>query len=379
MKMISVTYDSMAIRYVLRYLSRKTIEDLWSTNSWRRGVAKGMLYEALLYELAREGTLHPSVKTVVRKFSDVPKTLRTQALLGQNGLFYDNDGRIVARGNGTDLGEFDLLFLDRENHVNFAEIKSSGNNLMDFDREIAYKRKILDYHFCQSHTHCLVFCPSNVSCHLSHVVSSDPYMTLVETQEMDLKVLQKSSQPLEPSNTNESICLTELSQRTFHYNRIHDELREGIIAGYPLQSIETSEPASLVNRILLGSACESDLIWLLNFKQLSVEGKRLDPQNFFKNFQTITVSLSLLHRRPILFLRGRWEEVYLKMGPKSVSEFEFERNIWPHRTVLFDWLENVNQHCISRDCIQSVFERWLREEDVGLRKKYGEHPFRSRR
>jgi len=354
--------------------SSNCLRDLQSDNKWRQGIGRGKLLEKWVYYYIRENASSFTIKTIVRKWSDVPKRFRTQSKIGQNGLFYNRKGEIVARGNGMDLAEFDLLYVDKSGQVKFAEIKSSAKNLKNFNREISYKRDILNYIFNQSQTHCLIFSPKKVRCILSPVFSSDPLVSFIDTPdpEKNQDILLRMPQSIGNDLSNELIYLSELSQRPYDYIKIHDEARAEILMGNT--TWVTSELFRLLSRILLGSICEPGLTWLLKEKEICINGIRLSPQNFSQYFTAIIFSLSLPNLRPVLYLRGREKAVYLKLGVNSISGFEFENNIKSKYTTLCKWLDCLVQSCLSKDQVTSILEKYLLKETAILNRKHGATP-----
>ncbi|MDO9326352.1 MAG: hypothetical protein Q7T80_15485, partial [Methanoregula sp.] len=105
--------------------------------------AEGRWFEAIVYEMFLEISQNSDrIKYLAMKGADAPQQ-RDSVQLGQNGIFYSKYGDITVRGNGQDLAEFDLLLVDSDNHIAFAEVVTSPADLKEFEAEIEFKKKLL--------------------------------------------------------------------------------------------------------------------------------------------------------------------------------------------------------------------------------------------
>ena len=127
-------------------LSERERTLLSSEDAMVRGMVMGNLYESLAYEAIIDiATKSELIKSIVRKGSDVSKSHRTRiGRFGQDGLFYDPNGKTIIRGNGIDLREIDYILFDKNDRLLFCEAKLGGNYLKEFDYEIQYKRRLLE-------------------------------------------------------------------------------------------------------------------------------------------------------------------------------------------------------------------------------------------
>jgi len=129
----------------LRHLSKQSLKNLDSNNNSAKGIAQGKLFESVVYEQMLEIlTKCDFVRAIVKKKDDAI-IFSQKAVYGQNGLFYNGEGDIVLRGNGQDLGEFDMLFVDGAGQVCFCEIMSAipKGHIISLANEIKYKKRIL--------------------------------------------------------------------------------------------------------------------------------------------------------------------------------------------------------------------------------------------
>ena len=120
-----------------RHLGKSEQAKLFSPEIEKMRTAEGRWYEAIMYEMFLKMTLESDeIKALALKGVDVPHISRQKIKLGQNGLFYSRCGDITVRGNGQDLAEFDLLFIDKNNNVGFAEVVTSASDMKEFEQEM---------------------------------------------------------------------------------------------------------------------------------------------------------------------------------------------------------------------------------------------------
>lgn len=357
----------------LRHLSNKIRKDLFSENEHTKQNAVGLWYEALVYETLLERARESQSYVVIGKGNDVPVNVRRSSRLCQDGLYYDEGGAIVARGNGQDLAELDLMIANKHGEIAFGEIIKSEKNLKGFEAEINYKRQLLTAMFSQPAQFVLISC-SKLRHSLLKKTLSAPNSHSATTG--DLSELLSGLKPEDVSELSprkawfKPILLSDLKYRRINYlyehNQCRDELTKSLAEG---RMPHLQNNFSLVKRILVGCLNEQSTKWLLLEKNITVEGKRLNAENFA--FSKVVLALSLPEFRPILYLRLPTKPIYLKMGPLTTSTFEFERNIYSWRTAFFAWLENVSFR-IWPDLLGQILNRYLNESVVGSKKKHGE-------
>ena len=128
-----------------RHMNKIERKKLFSPDIEPMRTAEGRWFEAIVYEMFLDISKKSSrIKYLARKGADAPRK-REDVKLGQNGLFYSKYGDITIRGNGQDLAEFDMLLVDSDNHVAFAEVVTSPSDLKEFEQEIAFKKRLIGY------------------------------------------------------------------------------------------------------------------------------------------------------------------------------------------------------------------------------------------
>jgi len=144
--------NAMIALNATRHMNKIERKKLFSPDIEPMRTAEGRWFEAIVYEMfldisKKSGT----IKYLAMKGADAPNK-REDVRIGQNGLFYSKYGDMTVRGNGQDLAEFDLMLVDADNHVAFAEVVTSPSDLKEFEAEIAYKKKLLGYLYGQKIT-----------------------------------------------------------------------------------------------------------------------------------------------------------------------------------------------------------------------------------
>ena len=143
-----------------RHMNKIERRKLFSPDIEPMRTAEGRWFEAIVYEMFLDiSKKSDTIKYLAMKGADAPHR-REDVRLGQNGLFYSKYGDITIRGNGQDLAEFDMLLVDSENHIAFAEVVTSPADLKEFEMEIAYKKRLLGYLYSQKVTPFLLVSPT---------------------------------------------------------------------------------------------------------------------------------------------------------------------------------------------------------------------------
>ncbi len=135
-----------------RHMNKIERKKLFSPDIEPMRTAEGRWFEAIVYEMFLDNSKKSdTIRYLAMKGADAPGH-RENVKIGQNGLFYSKHGDITIRGNGQDLAEFDMLLVDSDNHIAFAEVVTSPSDLKEFEVEIAYKKKLLGYLYGQKIT-----------------------------------------------------------------------------------------------------------------------------------------------------------------------------------------------------------------------------------
>jgi hypothetical protein len=370
-----------------RHLSSRTKKDLFNSKVHPRRNAEGHLYEALIYEIAlqlsEEGDF---IKGVVRKGADVPKK-RPRPSLNQNGLFYDPDRYIVIRGHGQDLGEVDLVLVDNESNLLFVEVVISGQNLRKFDKEIDYKRGLLREIAIQpSIPFLLISSVDLTNRQIAKKLLQNPdnsYLTgpSIEAAKslLDEKSVLAGTRPINKSS--KLLNLKDITvNREFDYGRIHDKMRNVIFDAVrrdsPLDTLKTEVGSyPIVSKAIMGGLRPYALEFLFSEGYINLNRREMTPDDSRRFFSNLVLAINLPELRPVLYLKVRkkfllkkWRNTYLKLGPRKMGSFTFERNIHSH-VGFHRWLEEMKP-TIGKELTRSILSYFLRKEILGYRGKH---------
>jgi hypothetical protein len=156
------------------------------------------------------------------------------------------------------------------------------------------------------------------------------------------------------------------------YKRVHNSYRNKVFSALKSgQKSKIQDPYWMLKNVIIGNLNESAIRNLLNEKEIIVKKKRLTHEKFAQLFSKIILVMSMPVLRPVLYLRVKSQQAFMKMGPSSMKAFEFERNVLPRYTQLFDWIESVNFE-IGSGVTKRVMNICLNESVVGKRKKVGQ-------
>jgi hypothetical protein len=375
-ELISFRPDREVFLQAARHLIGKTIARPSSNSSRIRQISVGKLYESAVYECLRELTKRDPEHSLVAKGADVSPCRRTVAQLRQDGLFYDEKGDIVARGDGQDLSEFDSLVLNRKNEIALIEAKNSKMSLKDLNETTTYKKRLVKYLFSRQ-VQFVLASPLNIEndpyvkqllCAPGNFFASTPWLEELSSLLNQKELLEKRVPSAEEPRL---VYLSDFRTPKIHYLKVHNVCRHAIIEALKNNRKPILPDKSwLIERIVIGHLSELSVAKLLQESNVLVDEKRLTVESFSQFFSRIVLSLSMPESRPVLYLRLRSTPVYLKLGPLNTFTFEFERNIFP-RTTYFRWLENMDFE-IDQPLMSRILHEYLNENVAGLRRKIGE-------
>ena len=335
-----------------RHMNRIERKKLFSPDIEPMRTAEGRWFEAIVYEMFLDiSKKSPGIKYLARKGADAPNK-REDVRIGQNGLFYSKYGDITIRGNGQDLAEFDLLLVDSDNLVAFAEVVTSPADLKEFEAEIAYKKKLLGYLYGQKSTPFLLISSFDLSNYsVVKRLAKDKTNAIIHTSTCEeIKSLVKHYRPRiiyeNPVGHPKLIPATEIPMKQpFDYKRFHDEVRNLIFSrisqtGARKFSEITSPTGQLVKKVLYGGLFPPAIKALCDGYGLSVRGKRIEYNEFSKFYSKAIIATDLPGYEIIIYLRSRQKKEYHKMVQSKDGHFKFERPT-PPKVGFFLWLDAI--------------------------------------
>jgi hypothetical protein len=335
-----------------RHLTAIERSRLFSPEIEKMRTAEGRWYETIIYEMFLSmATESDQIRHLALKGVDVPHQSRQKIKLGQNGLFYSRCGDITVRGNGQDLAEFDLLLIDGDDRVTFAEVVTSAADMKEFEQEIAYKRALLGYLFNQPEVPFILISSFDVT---NYVVGrrliKTPRTINIQTDSCEeIKSLIPADRPrihgTRPSRHPHLILAPDIPlRRSFAYEKYHEEERVRVFdrisspdGGLPAMDGETGR---LVKKILYGGLYPSAIRSVCKDHQFLIRGEEIEYGEIMKHFSKAVLATDLPGYEPIIYLRPRRKKEYLKMVQNGDGDFKFERYT-PSRVGFFLWLESV--------------------------------------
>jgi hypothetical protein len=314
--------------------------------------AEGRWFEAIVYEMFLEiAKKSDTIRFLAMKGADAPRK-REDVHLGQNGIFYSKYGDITVRGNGQDLAEFDMVLVDADSRIAFAEVVTSPSDLKEFEQEIAYKKKLLGYLCDQKTTPFLLISSFDLSNYsVVKRLAKDRTNAIIHTSSCEqIKSLVKHYRPRilynKPENHKKLISATDiLLKNRFDYKRFHDEVRTQIFreitkGGERKIPKITTGTGQLVKKVLYGGLFPQSVKLLCDNYGLTVKGRKVEFEDFSKYYSKAIIATDLPGNELIIYLRYRQKKEYHKMIQAKDGHFKFERPT-PSRVGFFLWLEAI--------------------------------------
>jgi hypothetical protein len=337
--------------------------------------AEGRWFEAIVYEMFLDiSKKSDTIRYLAMKGADAPHR-REIVKIGQNGLFYSKYGDITVRGNGQDLAEFDLLLVDSDDHIAFAEVVTSPADLKEFEVEIAYKKKLLGYLYDQKITPFMLvssFDLSNYS--VVKRLAKDKTNAIIHTSSCEqIKSLVKHYRPRIiynlPQNHPKLIRATDIPMKhPFDYKRYHDEVKNRLFSEINrvsgrIQPAIMDQTGQLVKKVLYGGLFPPAVKAVCESYGLTVKGKKITPEDFPKYYSKAIIATDLPDYELIIYLRSKQKKEYHKMIQMKDGHFKFERPT-PPKVGFFLWLESIQPTLGARITLQllnafSISERPL--------------------
>ena len=348
-----------------RHMNKIERRKLFSPDIEPMRTAEGRWFEAIVYEMFLDiAKKTDTIRYIAMKGADAPRQ-RENVRIGQNGLFYSKYGDITIRGNGQDLAEFDMLLVDSDNHVAFAEVVTSPADLKEFEIEIAYKKKLLGYLYNQKITPFLLvssFDLSNYS--VVKRLAKDKTNAIIHTSSCEeIKALVKHYRPRiiynEPKDHKKLIRATDIRiKHPFDYKSYHDEVKNRIftdIARSPgrISPEITGPTGQLVKKILYGGLFPPAVRAVCETWGITVKGKKIAFEDFPRLYSKAIIATDLPGYELIIYLRSRQKKEYHKLVQMKDGHFKFERPT-PPKVGFFLWLETIQPTLGARITLQII-------------------------
>ncbi|MDD3406714.1 MAG: hypothetical protein PHP13_01375 [Methanomicrobium sp.] len=340
-------------RRAIRHLKKLEKGQLFSDEISQMRAAEGRWYESLIYEMLLELSGRTDrIKYVVRKGADAPFP-PIEIRLGQNGMFYSNRGDINIRGNGQDIAEFDILFIDDQNRICFCEIVTSASDLKDMEAEVIYKKKLLGYLYGQATVPFVLFSSVDISrSSIMRRLMRETESTLIVTptcEEIKTVLTPDSIRgvPRKPINHAKLVGIEDISiKRPFEYKKLHDLKRDRILgimmAGKGKQEmLARDEIPPVAKKLLFGVLYPSGVKALMNNRTFTMSGKKYTYEGMKNDFSKVVLAVDIPEYEPVIYLRSRKKSEYLKIVQKKSGELKVESKRTPQMTGFYLWLEDL--------------------------------------
>jgi len=356
-----------------RHMNQIERKKLFSPDIEPMRTAEGRWFEAIIYEMFLEiSRKSDRIRFLARKGADAPKK-RELAKIGQNGIFYSKYGDIVIRGNGQDLAEFDLLLVTSENEIAFAEVVTSPSDLKEFEQEIQYKKYLLGYLYKQKTTPFLLISSFDLSNYsVVKRLAKDRTNAIIHTSSCEqIKKLVKHYRPKilynKPNDHGKLIAATQLTfKNPFDYKKYHEEIKGRIFSQISsgkrndLRIAGVLPTDNLVKKVLYGALYPQAIKAVLETYGMTVRGKRIEYNDFFRQYSRAIIATDLPGLELIIYLRSKSKMEYLKMVQTKDRHFKYERPT-PPKVGFFLWLETI-QPTLGTNLTLSLLETFTPDE-----------------
>lgn len=357
--------NAMIALNATRHMNKIERKKLFSPDIEPMRTAEGRWFEAIVYEMFLDiSRKSDTIRYLAMKGADAPGK-REDVRIGQNGLFYSKYGDMTVRGNGQDLAEFDLMLVDADNHVAFAEVVTSPSDLKEFEVEIAYKKKLLGYLYAQKITPFLLvssFDLSNYS--VVKRLAKDKTNAIIHTSSCEqIKSLVKHYRPRIlynlPENHPKLIPATSIPlKHPFDYKSYHDAVKNRIFTEVarstgPVRPLITDQTGQLVKKVLYGALFPPAISAVCDTYGLQVRGKKVEAGEFSRLYSKAILATDMPGYELIIYLRSRQKKEYHKMIQLKDGHFKFERPT-PPKVGFFLWLESIQPTLGARAALQVI-------------------------
>jgi len=346
--------DRATVLAATRHLSGAQRRNLFSPDPGTMKTAEGKWYEAIIYEtILRCSLATDRIVRVVAKGPDAHYR-RLQAQLGQNGLFYSRSGDIKVRGNGQDLAELDLLLVGDGKSIAFGEIVTSPAAMKELEQEFLYKKRLMGHLFGQETVPALLVSSVDIS-RISAVrrILDDPTNLYLSTSTCEeIKRLVRPEEVIRgaPPRTSRNPKLVEAPDlplaRSFDYRQMHELQRSRVFSALANGSLyrggDPRDPATvIVKKILLGALEPGAVNVLANQARFTFRGKPITPQEIRTHFAKIILTVNLPDAEPIIYMKPRERNYYMKMVRVRPGQYKFESNRSNKMLGFFLWLQDI--------------------------------------
>jgi hypothetical protein len=345
--------DRKLARKSIRHLKKIEKKQLFSEDMSQMRASEGRWYESLIYEMLLEiSGRSDMVKYIVRKGADAPFP-PPEIEMGQNGLFYSNRGDINIRGNGQDIAEVDILWIDNENRISFAEIVTSASDLKDLEVEVHYKKRLIGYLYGQVIVPFVLFSSVDISRSsiIRRLVKETESVVIITPTCEEIKTLLTPSSirgvPRKPVNHPKLIDIADIPlKRPFDYLSLHNKKRDKLIgmmlAGKGKEEMmKRDEIPPVSKKIIVGALYPSGIKALMQDRTFTMRGKIHSIDSIDRDYSKVVLAIDIPEYEPVIYMKSRKKDEYVKIVRKKSGELKVESKRTPQMTGFYLWLESL--------------------------------------
>jgi hypothetical protein len=157
--------------------------------------------------------------------------------------------------------------------------------------------------------------------------------------------LRLTTLPTQPTKNPKLVTCESLRTREFDYKVLHDETLSRLyfaIDHHFSAEQHFSDPcvSPIVKKVICGGLHSSALKVLVTEYGLWVKLDALDYAKLSQNYSKVVLAVDFPEISPVIYLKPRKQQMYLKMVPLKTGGFKYERPT-PPRIGFYLWLESV--------------------------------------
>ncbi|MFA7162390.1 MAG: hypothetical protein WC083_07465 [Candidatus Methanomethylophilaceae archaeon] len=346
-------FDEGIARRALRHLGYAEKHALFSDDYVLQRTSEGLWYEFLVYEIMLDLSLRTDrIRSIVGKGADAP-THPVGMRPGQNGFYYSERGNLTVRGNGQNIAEMDLLFMDGQGNMGFVEAITSAMELEAFYEEIRYKKRLLATLLGQETVPFVLVSSVDISGYESirRIAETPDNLILITDPIEDIRILiYEGSLRRRPEKSiphPKRIDLTSIHNRApFDYKEIHDRNRDAVVKtllSHSGDGIDSISPAinPLSKKIMLGRLEEAGIKTLLRNRMIRIKDTVLHTGDVSRRFSRVVIAFDIPAYTPVIYFKVKGKEKYLKFIRNAAGDLVFQgrRTPAPYMSGFYEWLD----------------------------------------
>ncbi|OPZ43649.1 MAG: hypothetical protein BWY93_01104 [Euryarchaeota archaeon ADurb.BinA087] len=230
---------------------------------------------------------------------------------------------------------------------------TSASDMKEFEQEIEYKRTLLGYLFDQKKVTFILISSFDVT---NFVVGRRlvraPNTLNIQTascEEIKSQIIDRTpmNRTIRPSRNEKFILARDIPLcRPFDYERYHENEKARVFTWISSGNrdgdcpVPGDDTGRLVKKILYGAMYPSAIRSVCKNHEFIIRGERIEYKDIMNRYSKAVFATDLPDFDPIIYLRNRKKQEYLKMVQNGDGNFKFER-FTPAKVGFFLWLESL--------------------------------------